>query len=263
MTTRFVGRLGIDVFGTALRAALSAEGVELAGVVDDPGTPSGIALVTVEDAGENTIVVIPGANGTVGDVDLRRLELALDDTRVLLLQLEIPLPAVVAAAQLARARGVTVILDPAPAHPLPDELLALVDILTPNEAEAAALTGFPITTDEDAARAAFVLHARGVRHVVIKRGRRGALATTADGLVALPAVPVVAVDTVAAGDAFNGGLAVGLAEGRPLGEALRWGLAAGACAVTRHGAQAAMPTRAELLALLAQPVGRPGMESRA
>lgn len=255
--TRLVGRLGADEFGGALRAALHAEGVALAGIADDPVAPSGVALITVDDVGENTIVVTPGANGTVGDAELRRLEPMLDKARVLLLQLEIPLPAVVAAARLARARGVTVMLDPAPAQPVPAELLALVDILTPNETEAAALVGFPITSDDDAARAALALQAQGARHVVIKRGRRGAVAATGEGLAVVSAIPVVAVDTVAAGDAFNGGLAAALAEGQPLAEALRWGIAAGACAVTRHGAQAAMPTRAELLALLDEAAGRP------
>src|SRR5690606_34992771 len=133
------------------------EGVDPAGVADDPALPSGVALITVEDAGENTIVVIPGANGAVGEAELARLDVALDGARALLLQLEVPLPAVAAAAARARARGVTVILDPAPARPLPVELLALVDILTPNETGAAALAGFPIAGEADATRAVTAL----------------------------------------------------------------------------------------------------------
>lgn len=249
--TRLVGRLGADSFGAALRAVLAAEGVELSGVVDDQEQPSGVALITVDGAGENSIVVVPGANGAVGGDDLGRLEQALAGARVLLLQLEIPLEAVAAAASLARARGVTVILDPAPAQPLPAALYPLVDLLTPNEGEAATLVGHAVTDDQTAAAAADALHARGAGHVLLKRGGRGVLSVGAAEQLALPAFPVTPVDTVAAGDAFNGGLAAALAEGRPLREALRWGLAAGAVAVTRAGAQNAMPRRAELEALLA------------
>jgi ribokinase len=249
--------LGADAYGDALRAGLVSEGVDVTGVAVDPCAPSGVAVITVEASGENTIVVIPGANGAIDNTDLTRLEAALDDAQVLLLQLEIPLPAVIAAAKLARARGVTVILDPAPAQPLPDDLLALVDIITPNETEAATLVGFLLTGDDDALRAAETLQSRGVGHVVVKRGALGILAATDSGFVTRPAIPVVAVDTVAAGDAFNGGLAVALAESRSLSEALAWGIAAGAYAVTRVGAQMAMPSRPELLALLAQSADRP------
>ena len=142
-------------------------------------------------------------------------------------------------------------LDPAPVRPLPSELFPLVDVLTPNETEAAALVGFALKDDQDAERAALNLQRRGVRQVIIKRGEHGITAATDSGLAHYPAFPVEVVDTVAAGDAFNGGLAVALAENIPLGQALRWGLAAGALAVTRPGAQSAMPRRAELLAMLA------------
>lgn len=250
--TRLVGRVGADSFGASLRAGLAAEGIALAGVAEAPGQPSGIAVITVEDSGENTIVVIPGANGVVGAPDLERLDAALDGAGALLLQLEVPLEAVVAAAARARARGVPVILDPAPARDLPADLYRLVAILTPNEGEAAALVGYPLDDGATAARAAEELRARGAAVVVVKRGGAGIVVATAEGTLALPAIPVAVVDTVAAGDAFNAGLAVALAEGRPLAEALRWGTAAGALAVTRPGAQAAMPVRAELLALLAQ-----------
>jgi ribokinase len=177
-------------------------------------------------------------------------EAALAEVRVLLLQLEVPLDAVIRAAQAARARGVTVILDPAPAQPLPPELYQAVDILTPNETETALLTGQAVTDAASAARAARTLRERGPRRVIIKMGGRGAYAldNTEGCLYAAPRVEVV--DTVAAGDAFNGGLAVALAEGRPFQEAVRWGIAAGALSVTRAGAQAAMPSRAEVEALL-------------
>lgn len=247
--TRMVGRVGRDVFAATLRASLAEAGVDTAGVVETPG-PSGVAAIAVDDAAENTIVVVPGANGAVGADDVARLDAALAGARVLLLQLEVPLDAVVAAAGAARRRGVTVVLDPAPARTLPPELYALADIITPNETEAAALAGAPVHDEAGAARAARELLARGVGRVVIKLGARGAYAADAAGGATSPAFPVTPVDTVAAGDAFNGGLAAALCEGRPFDEALRWGLAAGAISVTRVGAQPSMPTRAELLALL-------------
>lgn len=249
--TRMVGRLGADSFGAALRAGLAQEGIDSSGVTDDLGQPSGIAMITVDEAGENTIVVIPGANGAVGASDLALLRVALAGARVLLLQLEIPLEAVVAAATMAHEQGVAVVLDPAPVQSLPPALYPLIDLLTPNEGEAEALVGFPLADDASALAAAHELLGRGVRRVAVKRGGAGVVAGSADAVAVLPAFPVVAVDTVAAGDAFNGGLAAALAEGRSFDEALAWARAAGALAVTRRGAQAAMPPRAELLAFLA------------
>lgn len=247
--TRMVGRVGNDLFGEQLRISLRSAGVLDDDVLTTPG-PSGVALIAVDDAAENTIVIVPGANGAVSSEDIPRLEQALDGARVLLLQLETPLATVMAAARAARARGVTVILDPAPALPLPDELYALADMLTPNESEAAALTGIPVHDEQSAAAAARALLARGARTVIIKLGARGALVADANGARLWPAFTVTPVDTVAAGDAFNGGLAVALSEGRPFEEAIRWGLAAGALSVTKPGAQPSMPDRRELLALL-------------
>jgi ribokinase len=248
--TRMVGRVGQDVFAPTLLASLADAGVDTAGVVETAG-PSGVAAIAVDDRAENTIVVVPGANGEVGEADLGRLESALDGARALLLQLEIPLAAVVAAARAARRRGVTVILDPAPARELPADLYALADIITPNETEAELLLGFPVRDEQAAARATHELLERGVGRVVIKMGGRGAYAADATGGALAPAFAVTPVDTVAAGDAFNGGLAAALSEGLPFAEALRWGLAAGAISVTRAGAQSSMPSRAELLARLA------------
>lgn len=247
--TRMVGRVGDDLFGEQLRASLRSFGVQDDGVLTTPG-PSGVALIAVDDAAENTIVIVPGANGTVSSDDIPRLEQSLDGARVLLLQLEVPMATVVAAAHAAHARGATVILDPAPALPLPDELWALTDILTPNESEAAALTGIPVRDEQSAAAAARALLARGTRTVIIKLGARGALVADASGARLWSPFIVTPVDTVAAGDAFNGGLAVALSEGRPFEEAIRWGLAAGALSVTKPGAQPSMPERRELLALL-------------
>ncbi|MCS6841279.1 MAG: ribokinase [Roseiflexus sp.] len=247
--TRMVGRIGDDLFGEQLRISLRSAGVSDDEVLSTPG-PSGVALIAVDDTAENTIVIVPGANGAVSSADIPRLERALDAARTLLLQLEVPIATVVAAARAARARGITVILDPAPALPLPEELYTLADILTPNESEAATLTGIPVRNEQSAAAAARALRARGARTVIVKLGARGALAVDSNGERLWPAFPVTPVDTVAAGDAFNGGLAVALSEGRSFEEAIQWGLAAGALSVTKPGAQPSMPDRAELLALL-------------
>jgi len=251
--TRLVGRVGADAFGPALRANLRAAGVDVTGVLTDAGESSGVALITIEAAGENRIIVVPGANGALDGADVARLRTALVGARVLLLQAEVPLAAVQAAAAAAHAAGVLCILDPAPvpAGGLPSDLLALIDILTPNEGEAAALVGFPLDSDAAVIRAAAVLHAGGARWVVITRGAAGIYWTdgASGGFQPSPAVSVV--DTVGAGDAFNGALAVALADGLPWPRALAWGQAAGALAVTGVGAQAALPDRAALLARLA------------
>jgi ribokinase len=251
--TLMVGRVGDDALGGELRAALRAAGVDDAGVAVTPGA-SGVAQIAVDGAGQNTIIVVPGANGAVSAEDVARLDAALAGAKALLLQLEVPLPAVAEAARAARRRGVPVILDPAPAPStgLPDALYRLADLLTPNESEAEALAGFAVESDDDMRRAAERLRSRSGGAILLKRGARGGLLLDASGETWLPPFHVTVVDTVAAGDACNGGVAVALAEGRPLAEAARWGMAAGAIAVTRPGAQEAMPTREELLALLGE-----------
>jgi ribokinase len=243
-----IGQVGADGQGEMLRASLRAAGVDVSLVTTDPRAATGVAVITVDRSGENEIVLAPGANGTFTAERLADAEPAIRAARVLLLQLEIPLATVVRAAQIARGAGVTVILDPAPAVPLPDALLALVDYLTPNEGELAIAAGeAPGEAGAAAidARAARLL-ARGCRQVVVKMGARGARLVTADGARAWPSFPVEAVDTTAAGDAFNGALAVAFAEGQPLDRAMRFATAAGALSVTRLGAQPSMPTRAEV-----------------
>jgi ribokinase len=248
--TRMIGRVGDDAFGAMLRESLAEYGVDTAGVAIQPGAPSGVAVITVDDAAENEIIVVPGANGVVGREDLDRLEAALDGARVLLLQLETPLDVVVAAAEMGRRRGVTVILDPAPARPLPGALYAAVEILTPNESEAAALVGFPLDDPDAIARASQTLLSRGVRSVIVKLGGKGVFWSNGLECAHFPTFPVEAIDSVGAGDAFNGGLAVGLSDGLDMAAAIRWGLAAGALSVTKSGAQPSMPDRAAVAALL-------------
>jgi ribokinase len=249
--TKMIGRVGDDAFGLELRQHLAAAGVDTRGVAIDAGVSSGVAVIAVDAAAQNNIIIIPGANGRVGESDVERLAGHLAGAGVLLLQLEVPLPAVMAAARLAHQRGVIVILDPAPALELPAELYPLVDILTPNEVEARQLVGFEINTPDDAARAAGSLLDRGVKTAIIKMGARGVYYATQTQTGDSPpaefvaAFAVKAIDTVAAGDAFNGGLATALLEGQPLATAVRWGAAVGALSTTKPGAQPAMPDRAE------------------
>jgi ribokinase len=248
--TTMVGRVGGDVFGKKLKDELAKVGVNHQNVVVDPDTSSGVALIAVEDSAENFIIVIPGANGQIENQDLQRLEQVLTRSKVLLLQLEIPVEMVAAAAKMAKEKGVIVILDPAPAQVLPEEIYPNLDIITPNETETEVLVGFPIRTTEDASRAAQILTARGVQNVIIKMGSRGAYALIGDQEIFFSPFQVTPVDTVAAGDAFNGALAVALSENRPLEAAIRWGMAGGALSVTKEGAQPSMAGRTELLKLI-------------
>jgi ribokinase len=248
--TRMVGRVGKDVFGNTLLASLKQDGVNVAAVQEDAEQPSGTAVIMVDDKAENEIVIVAGANGAVCEADLDQLRQMLPDAGQLLLQLEVPMDTVLAAARLAHEQDVTVIFDPAPVRPLPDALYPYIDILTPNESEAAALVGFAVNDEASAAKAAQVLLGRGARQVVIKMGGRGAYWHDGQQAAFLPAYKVNAVDTVAAGDAFNGALAAALAEGLPVQEALRWGMAGGAISTTRIGAQPSLASREELLALL-------------
>lgn len=247
---KMIGRVGGDSFGTDLQQNLQNAGVDVSAIFVDSDISSGVAVIAVDDNAQNNIIIIPGANGRVGQADLDRLASLLPGANMLLLQLEVPLEATLAAARLARQHGVTVVLDPAPAQNLPDDLLVVVDIITPNEVEAGQLVGFSVNTKEDAARAAKSLLNTGVQTAIIKMGALGAFyaSHTAEGFA--DAFKVKAVDTVAAGDAFNGGLAAALIEGRPLPEAVRWGAAAGALSATRAGAQPSMPERAEFEAFL-------------
>jgi ribokinase len=248
--TTMVGRVGGDVFGKKLKDELAKVGVNHQNVVVDPDTSSGVALIAVEDSAENFIIVIPGANGQIENQDLQRLEQVLTRSKVLLLQLEIPVEMVVAAARLAKEKNLMVVLDPAPAQTLPKEIYPLLDIVTPNETETEMLVGFPIRTKEDASRAAQILKARGVQNVIIKMGSRGSYALIDGQEKFFNPFQVTPVDTVAAGDAFNGALAAALGENRPIEEAIRWGMAGGALSVTKQGAQPSMPERNELLTLI-------------
>jgi ribokinase len=246
-----VGKVGDDPFGATLIRNLGADGVGTAGVKVEPGVSSGVAFITIDAAGENQIIVSPGANARLTPEDVRAHAELISGARVLLLQLEIPLATVQAAAELAHKHGVTVILDPAPAQPLPEELLRLVDFLTPNEHEAAGLSGQPITDLKSARLAAAKLLSRGPRHVLLKLGERGVIYASGNRFEHLPAFPVQAVDTTAAGDAFGAAFAVAWLEEGDIYRALTFANAVGALAVTRPGAQPSLPYRKEVEMFLA------------
>jgi ribokinase len=249
--TQLVGRVGNDSFGQELLQGLQASLVGCDRILIDHSIHSGVAMIAVDDASENHIIVIPGANGHVGQADVTRLQAILPGASVLLLQLEIPLASVVAAAQAAKLAAVHVILDPAPAQSdLPDALYPLIDIITPNQVEASQLVGFPVTDWASAEKAAIVLLQRGVHTAIIKLGSTGALCLTPTETFQIPVFPVKPVDTVAAGDAFNGALAAGLASGLSLRHATTQAAAAAALSVTKPGAQPSLPTRSQLDAFL-------------
>ena len=247
-----VGRVGNDPFGVMARAALARLGVGTGGLRTDPAHPTGLALIGVEASGENAIIVAGGANAALDASDVERAGAVLDRARVLLLQLEVPAAASLLAARRARAAGGRVVLDPAPAPPggLPDALWAAVDVVTPNETEAEILTGLRPRTPEEGHEAAGRLLARGAACAVVTLGARGVVFRTGDESGFVPAFPVAAVDTGAAGDCFNAGLAVALARGEAVAAAVRFAAACGALATTRAGAAEAAPTRAEVAALL-------------
>ncbi|WOD39979.1 ribokinase [Nodosilinea sp. E11] len=248
--TTMVGRVGDDAFGRQLIEGLQAAGVETRGVATAAAGPTGVAAIAVDDAGHNTIVVVPGANGQVDGEDCDRLVAQLQPGDMLLLQFEVPLPAVIAAAQAAQAQGATVIVDPAPARDdVPPEFFETVDILTPNQTEASQLTGLQVTDLPSATEAARQLVQRGIDLVIVKLGDQGAVVATADRTWHQPALAVNAVDTVAAGDAFNGGLAVALSEGMALEDAVEFATAVAAASVRVPGAQASMPMRSQVAAL--------------
>jgi ribokinase len=242
----FIARVGQDMFGDKAVAGFVADGINVDYIVRDPSSPSGVALIFVGQNGENSIAVASGANARLTPADLKKAASAFRQSRVVILQLETPLTTVRAAARLAANAGARVILNPAPAQPLPDDLLRLVYLLTPNEHEAELLTGLPVTDEAAAAKAADALLARGVQNVIITLGARGAFVAGGQGRGLVSGFKVKPVDTTAAGDVFNGTLAVALAEGRTLLESARFASAAAAISVTRLGAQTSAPKRDEI-----------------
>lgn len=248
-----VSRLGDDDFARMAQGIWAKAGV-VADITTDHDSYTGAAMIFLDArTGDNAIIVSPGAAARITAEDVRARAGLIGGAAIFMTQLEQPMEAALCGLQIARAAGVTTILNPAPAAALTDEMLALCDYLTPNETEAAELTGLPVTTMDEAKAAADALLARGVGAVVITLGDKGALYRDRRQTQHCPAIsagPVV--ETTGAGDAFNGGLAVALAEGRPIAEALRFGCATAGLSVTRPGAAASLPGRAEIDALLAR-----------
>jgi len=248
----FIARVGDDMFGRRALEGFERDGIRVHLVARDPEQPSGVALIFVAADGQNSIAVAPGANAKLSAADVSRGARAFRRAGAVLVQLEIPLEAVAAAVELAARHNVRVILNPAPAQALPAGILRRVSILTPNEQEARALTGIAVRDEASAARAAAALRRRGVEAVIVTLGARGAFVACGRTRQRVPGFKVKPVDSTAAGDVFNGALAVALGEGRPLLEAVRFANAAAALSVTRLGAQPSAPTRAEIERFLAQ-----------
>jgi ribokinase len=248
VAVRMIGRVGYDVFADHLKASLAAAGVDVSTVHATRSQPTGVALIWVDRQGQNSIVVASGANHALAANDVEAMRPVFRGASLALFQLETPLDTVAAALALARVEGARTMLDPAPAQQLSAALLAAVDILTPNESEALMLLGRPparVTRDEAPELAAALLRL-GPRAVVLKLGDQGSFYASDAGAGHTPAFPVEVRDTTAAGDTFNAALAVALAEGQAMEHALRFANAAAAISVTRLGAQASAPTRAEV-----------------
>lgn len=250
---QLIGQVGDDVFGKTLLESLQNAGVGIKGVTINPHTHSGIASIVVDQKGDNAIACAAGANNLVREQELEYFESLLPQTKIVLLELGIPLATVLTAVKKAKAAGCLTILDPAPVKSsLPEELYPLVDIITPNEVEASQLVGFTVDGITTARQAASFLHQMGAKNVIITLGSQGAFCSTANQDFWLKPIPTKVVDTVAAGDAFNGGLATALALGKSLKDAVRWGIVAGTLAVTKQGAQSSLPSKESFLQLLAQ-----------
>lgn len=242
----FIACVGSDDIGERVRQQLASDRIDTHPVEAIDGTTTGVALIFVNAEAENVIGIDAGANKALTPEYLARYQQQIIDASALLMQLESPLESVIAAARIAHANGTQVILNPAPACELPDELLSLVDMITPNETEAEKLTGIKVITADDAASAAQVLHDKGIATVIITLGSKGVWLSQNGKGKSIPGFKVKAVDTIAAGDTFNGALVTALLEGMPMGESVRFAHAAAAIAVTRAGAQSSVPWRHEI-----------------
>lgn len=243
----FVTKIGNDMFGSEAIDLFGNENIDTRYIINDPMNPSGVALIIVDDNGENSIVVAPGSNGTLSAYDINEEVFDNEKADIYLMQLEIPLGTVEFVAQKALLKNNRVILNPAPARSLSDDLLSCIHILTPNETEAELLTGIKVTDSLSAQKASDELHRKGVKNVVITLGSAGAHISTGSVSKMVSVVPTKAIDTTAAGDVFNGALAVALSEGKELEEAVIFANKASAISVTRMGAQASAPYRNEIL----------------
>jgi ribokinase len=242
----FITKRGNDLFGNQAVGLLMREGIHTQYIVKDMEFPSGVALITVDSAGENSIVVAPGSNGNLLQEDIPSTIFKAEKYEILLLQLEIPLDTVEYSAILASDHGIKVILNPAPARQLSDNLLMHTWLITPNETEAETITGVSITDITSAEKAAVLIQERGVKNVIITLGELGAFVKSENFTGLIPGVKVIPVDTTAAGDVFNGALAVAISEGKNIADAVNFANKAASVSVTRMGAQASAPYRNEI-----------------
>lgn len=241
-----IGRLGDDPSASMLRGSLVAEGIDDSGVIETKGTASGTAVILLTPDGQNRIMLIGGANAAVSASDIETQAGAFDGAKLLVCQLEVPMDAVTAGIERARSHGIPVLLNPAPARPLPPELVAQVDYLIPNESEATLLTGITVQGVDSALTAAQALREQGAKTVIVTLGAGGILILDARGHRHLPALPAEVVDTTAAGDSFIGGFSAGIVEGMTVDAAASLGLKAAQICVGRAGAQASLPYRKEI-----------------
>ena len=245
----FISKTGNDVFGKQSVELYNSEGINTDYIFSDPNHPSGVALITVDSHGENCIVVASGANGSLSPADIESAKEEIESGDFVLMQLEIPIETVEYAADLAHKKGLSVILNPAPARALSDQLLKCLYVITPNEHEAEMLSGIKVSGWESARKAADIISDKGVDNVVITMGALGAFIKEKDQYYRVDAVKVEAVDTTAAGDSFSGALCVGLSEGKTILEAVKIATRVSALTVTRMGAQSSIPFRNELILL--------------
>jgi len=248
----FIACTGDDDTGERIRKQLVSDNIDVEPVSTIAGESTGVALIFVNGEGENVIGIHAGANAALSPVLVEAQRERIAQASALLMQLESPIESVLAAAKIAHQHQTRVALNPAPARELPDELLTLVDIITPNETEAEKLTGIAVKNDDDAAKAAQALHNKGIKTVIITLGSRGVWASVEGKGQRVPGFKVEAVDTIAAGDTFNGALITALLEEKPLADAIRFAHAAAAIAVTRKGAQPSVPWRDEIDLFLRQ-----------
>jgi ribokinase len=242
----FVTKTGIDMFGSEAVQLFEKEGIEVKYIIKDDKNPSGVALITVDEHGENSIVVASGSNGTLSAEDIKVEIFETGKSDLFLMQLEIPVHTVEFVANRASGNGNRVILNPAPGHHLSDDLLGCLYLITPNETEAEIITGIKVHDQESAEMAARKLYEKGVKNVIITMGAYGAYLLSGPVSKIIPAVPAKAIDTTAAGDVFNGALAVAISEGIELADAVAFANKAASISVTRMGAQASAPYRKEI-----------------
>ena len=242
---KFICKVGRDIFGDNAIAHYQQEGLDTGGILRSE-LPSGVALISVDEHAENCIVVASGANNDLTEADIEAVAGDLRSCGILLLQLEIPVPSVVKAARIAHGAGATVVLNPAPACPLPDELFRYVDLFIPNETELSTFSGLSVSDEESAAKAAAAMQAKGVGKLIVTMGSKGSLICEGGEPVFVPARKVKAVDTTAAGDTFCGALCMALSEGRGLKEAAEFATAASALTVQKMGAQDSIPYRNDI-----------------